>query len=106
NGTAVPWELLMGVEMEFVPLIHIKRIYVGGGKASIQMEVVSAVLTSPPKPRGTSTKQMLTVNRLKESNPVLADQISAQIAKLSIDRQDHVLNNHDQGIVQYPKLQA
>jgi len=94
NGNKVPWEVLTGVEMEFVPLIHIKRLYIGGGKASIQMEVVSALLTSPPKPRGTTSKQLLTANRLKEQNPELADQIAAQVAKLSIDRQDQMLNNN------------
>lgn len=96
NGNRVPWEVLTNVELEFIPLIHIKRLYIGGGKASIQMEVVSALLTSPPKPRGSTTKQLLTANRLKEQNPALADQIAAQVAKLSLDRQDQLLNNSSQ----------
>lgn len=90
DGKPVPWTLLQGVEMKFIPLIHVKRIYVGGGKASVQMEVVSAVITSV-RPRNTTTRQLQTIHNLNTSNPALADTVAAQLAKLSIDRQDQML---------------
>lgn len=90
NGKPIPWTLLQGVDMKFIPLIHIKRIYVGGGKASIQMEVVSAVVTSV-RARNTATQQLSTINRLQHERPELVDTVSAQLAKLTTDRQDQML---------------
>jgi len=90
DGKAIPWTLLEGVEMKFIPLIHIKRMYIGGGKASIQMEVVSAVVTSV-RARNTTTKQLSTIHRLQTERPELFDTVSAQLAKLSIERQNQML---------------
>lgn len=90
DGKPIPWTLMQGVEMKFVPLLHIKRIYVGGGKASIQMEVVSAVVTSIHA-RNTTTRQLGTIQRLQAARPELADTVAAQLAKLTIDRQDQML---------------
>lgn len=42
----IPWEYLQEAEIEFEPLVCFKSVYAGGGKASIQMEIVSAVLHS------------------------------------------------------------
>ena len=92
DGKAIPWKLLEGVEMKFIPLIHIKRIYVGGGKASIQMEVVSAVVTSI-RARNTTTRQLGTIQRLNAARPELADTVAAQLAKLTIDRQNQMLGD-------------
>lgn len=90
DGKPVPWTLLQGVEMKFIPLIHVKRLYVGGGKASIQMEVVSAVITDI-RARNTTTRQLSTIHGLISANPALADTVAAQLAKLTIDRQDQML---------------
>lgn len=90
DGKPIPWTLLTGVEIKFIPLIHVKRIYVGGGKASIQMEVTSAVVTSV-RARNTSTRQTGTIERLKGARPELADAVAAQLAKLTADRQDQML---------------
>lgn len=92
NEKPIPWNLLQGVELKFIPLIHIKRIYVGGGKASIQMEVVSAIVTSIHA-RNTTTRQMTTLHHLKESRPDLPDLVSAQLAKIALDRQDQMVDN-------------
>jgi len=93
--TPVPWTLLTGVEIKFVPLIHIKKIFIGGGKASIQMEIVSAVVTSVVA-RNTKTRQTGTIDRLKGERPELVDKIAAQLAKLTADRQDQLLANDKQ----------
>ena len=90
DGKPISWTLLQGVEMKFIPLIHVKRIYVGGGKASIQMEVVSAVVTSI-RARNTTTRQLNTIQRLQQARPELADTVAAQLAKLTIDRQDQMM---------------
>lgn len=90
DGKPIPWALMQGVEMKFIPLIHVKRIYVGGGKASIQMEVVSAVVTSI-RARNTTSRQMGTIQRLQHARPELADTVAAQLAKLTTDRQDQML---------------
>lgn len=90
DGKPINWELLKGVEMKFIPLFHFKRIYIGGGKASIQMELLSAVVTSI-RARGTTTRQTDTIQRLQSIRPELIDTVAAQIAKLTADRQDQLL---------------
>lgn len=92
DGKPIPWSLLSGVELKFIPLIHIKRIYIGGGKASLQMELISAVVTLA-RPRNTATRQVSTLNQLKENRPQLSDQVAAQLAKLTAERQDQMLGN-------------
>lgn len=90
DGKPIPWALMQNVEMKFIPLIHVKRMYIGGGKASIQMEVVSAIVTSI-RARNSTTRQTDTIQRLQAARPELADTVAAQLAKLTIDRQDQML---------------
>jgi hypothetical protein len=90
DGKPIPWKLLEGVEMRFIPLLHIKRMYVGGGKASIQMEVLSAIVTSV-KARNTTPKQLATIHRLQAARPELQDTVAAQLARLSAERQEALL---------------
>jgi hypothetical protein len=92
DGKPISWALMQGVEMKFIPLIHVKRIYVGGGKASIQMEVVSAVVTSI-RARNTTSRQLGTIQRLQQARPELADSVAAQLSKLTTDRQDQMLGS-------------
>lgn len=89
DGKPIPWILLQGVEMKFIPLLHIKRIYVGS-KASIQMEVVSAIVTFI-RSRNTATKQTDTLHRLQQSHPEMMDDVASQIAKLTVERQDQLI---------------
>lgn len=92
EGNPIPWELLEGVELKFIPLLHVKRMYVGGGKASIQMEMLSAVVTSV-KARGTFTNQTDTINRLRKARPDLQESVAAQLATLYKDRQDRLVTS-------------
>jgi hypothetical protein len=82
--------------MKFIPLIQFKRIYVGGGKASIQMQITSAIVTEI-RSRGSTTLQTSTLQRLHEARPNLTDTVSAQLAKLSLDRQDQLLGAGQSG---------
>lgn len=90
KGNQIPWELLDGVEMKFIPLLHIKRIFIVGGKASIQMEMQSAIVTSI-RARNTTTRQANTLTNLQKSRPELADMVADQIAKITTARQDKLL---------------
>jgi hypothetical protein len=89
----IPWQLLIGVDLKFVPLLHIKRIYVGGGKASLQMEVVSAVVLSL-KARNTTTRQTSTIDKYAQESPDMVDAVSAQVASLMSSRQDQMMGAH------------
>jgi len=89
----IPWHLLNTVEMKFIPLIHVKRIYIGGGKASIQMEIISAIVTNIT-PKNTTTKQLSTINKLNASNPNIKDIVGGQIAKLKLERQDQLVSTN------------
>jgi len=93
DGKPISWTLMNTVEMKFIPLLSVKRIYIGGGKASLQLEMVSAIVTSI-RPRNTNTRQMDTINRLNSARPELSDTVSAQLAKLTIDRQEQMLGNN------------
>jgi hypothetical protein len=94
DGNNISWNLLQNVEMKFIPLLHIKRMYVGGGKASIQIELVSAIVTSIHA-RNTTTRQLSTIHRIQTQRPELVDNVSAQIAKLTLERQDQIFNQSE-----------
>jgi len=77
----IPWHLLKGVEMTFIPLMEVDHIYLGGGKASLQLKMISAVVTSVAK-RNTKTTQDETIKRLRETNPDISRMVSEQIQEL------------------------
>lgn len=77
----IDWELVKGSEIKFIPLVYIKKIYNGGGKCSLQMEVKSAVVTSII-PRGSSSLQLDTMERLTSENPNMMADLDEQIARL------------------------
>lgn len=89
DGSEVSWEALKHSRFSFRPLIHIKRIYIGA-KISVQLEIKSAVLTSPPAPRGTTSMQTATMEEYATSRPELADMIKSQVSKITQDRQDQM----------------
>jgi len=81
RGKPLDWELLKGVEIRFIPLVHFKTIYVGGGKASLQHVMVSAVVTSIVK-KGTETSQIETIARITSERPESISSLEEQIRKL------------------------
>jgi hypothetical protein len=91
EGKPLKWELLQGVEMKFVPLVHFEKIYIGGGKCSLQMKVVSAVVTYIAA-RNTVTRQTETIKNIVTTNPKAAETLAEQIAKLTMERQNVLLN--------------
>lgn len=87
SGKPMDWELLKGVEMRYIPLVEFSNIYIGGGKASIQFKLISAVVTSVVK-KNTETTQTETIERIKASNPQAVSQLEDQIRKLLAIRQE------------------
>jgi len=90
EGKPINWQLLKGVEMKFIPLVHVEKIYVGGGKASLQLKMVSAVVTWIAA-KNTVTKQMETIKKYLHKNPEASQNLAEQITKLSNERKDFIL---------------
>ena len=86
NGEPIPWELLMNVEVKLVPLLQAEKIYIGS-KPSLQLKLLSAIVIDVV-PMNTKTRQVKTLDRLKQKYSGLADQVSSQLAQLRMDRQD------------------
>lgn len=84
NGTPINWDVLKDVDMKMVPLLHVEKIYIGS-KASLQLRLTSAIVTEIHA-ANTVTKQMSTLERLKAKRRGLADQVSAQLAQLKLER--------------------
>ncbi len=82
----IDWDLLRDVEVKMIPLIHVEKIYIGGGKASLQIKLVSAVVTDIV-PINTRTRQTRTIDRLKKRKG-LANNVAAQLATLRMEKQD------------------
>ena len=80
--TILDWEMLRGVEMKYRPLFHFKKIYIGGGKASIQFDVTSAVVTHIVK-ANTESNQTDTIETLKRDDN-LTKSLREQIAALHL----------------------
>nr|QBK91577.1 MAG: hypothetical protein LCPAC302_01970 [Pithovirus LCPAC302] len=87
NENPIDWSLLTNVELKMVPLIHFEKIYIGGGKASLQVKLVSAVVVDII-PINTRTKQTRTLDRLRKKHGDLADKVASQLAQLRMDKQD------------------
>ena len=73
---------LRGVEMKYRPLFHFKKIYIGGGKASIQFDITSAVVTHIVK-ANTESNQTDTIETLKRDDN-LTKSLREQIAALNL----------------------
>jgi hypothetical protein len=105
NRETIDWKLLSDVDITFVPLLHIEKIYIGS-KATLQIYLASAVVIKIVQ-LGTETRQKETAERIKEKfGSNLADTVAAQLAELRMARQDQLAkssisssthNNNDYG---------
>jgi hypothetical protein len=84
DGKAIPWDLLIGSEIEFIPLILVKRMFFGT-KNSIQMEMLSAVVTSL-KAVNSETNQTDTIEEIIAHDPMALENVLNQVALLSEKR--------------------
>ena len=92
NGNPIDWTLLSDVEVKMIPLIHVEKIYIGGGKASLQLKLHSAIVTDIV-PINTRSRQTTTLDRLKNKKG-LADSVSSQLAQMRMERQDAIDGGH------------
>ena len=91
EGNPIDWKLLTNVEMKYIPLINVKRIYVGQ-KASIQLELRSAIVTDIHA-RNTTSKQLDTIHELRAKDGELSNKVTSQLSKLLMERQDQFLGS-------------
>lgn len=78
----IPWDVLLaGVEMKHKPLLWIKRLHIGSTGVSIQMEIVSSVVTSIVK-AGSVSGQKDTLADM-EKNSAVSNAIKSQIEMLT-----------------------
>lgn len=87
EGNPIDWSLLYDVELKLIPLVHVEKIYVGGGKASLQLKLVSAIIVDIAQ-INTRTRQGATLTKYKEKYSNLASTVSSQLAQLRMEKQD------------------
>ena len=87
NNKPIDWSLLTDVELRIVPLLHYKKIYVGANLIRMKIFLISAVVTKIAA-AGTESKQVSTVERLKNKYSNLADEVESQLAELRMARQE------------------
>jgi hypothetical protein len=95
NENILPWELLENVEMKMIPLIHFEKIYVGANKPSLQMKLISAVVTSVVS-KGKLIRQRGTIESLKSTNPDLVNALGAQIQALKSQQPEPSISTIDE----------
>ena len=83
----ISWDLLKNVQMSFIPLLHFEKIYVGGGKPSLQMKLVSGVVTSVVS-KSSVIRQKSTIERLRQSKPELFENVNKQLEDLKVSSSD------------------
>lgn len=83
DGVVIPWERLTPAHIKFIPLFHVKGIYVGA-VTSFQIVLDSAIIIWRV-PRGGMTRQGGTARRLLSERPDLAALVTKQ---LSLSEQD------------------
>ena len=88
NGNIIDWGLLYDVEVKMIPLIHVEKVY-SGATTSIQMKMVSAVITDIA-PINTRSRQTTTLSRLKQKYSGLADTVASQLAEMRMNKQDQL----------------
>ena len=91
DGKILDWKDLKSMTFKCIPLFRFKKIYVGGGKGSIQYDIKSAIVTSEPVPFKATSMQADTSRRIAEQRPDWDDSIEAQIARNNMLNQDKKL---------------
>lgn len=81
----VPWDILKNVDMSIIPLFHVKSIYCAS-KIALQIRLHSAVIMSPPTPKGSTSRQTDIINSLVTGNLDKVNQINQQIERLAKER--------------------
>lgn len=99
DNNPVDWNLLTDVEAKMIPLVHVRQVY-SGTSNTIQFHLVSAVILDIAA-MNTRSKQVNTVEKLKEKYSGLANKVSGQLAQLRMEKQDS-LDQHPAGPAKLP----
>jgi hypothetical protein len=94
NGNNVEWSLLKGSEVTMIPLYHFEKIYLGT-KMSLQIYLSSAVVIKIKK-IGSESRQLSSLERLKQKYAAEAEDLEAQLAELRMEKQDLLANQISQ----------
>jgi len=78
NNEKIGWTMMKGVQIEYIPLMHVKRIYIGS-KQSVQMDLAQAIVTDI-RARGSENMQGKTLATIESS---IADRVAAQLNDLT-----------------------
>ncbi len=90
DGKNIPWGMLKDATFEGLPLIHYSHVYSSGtGKLSPQFKMVSMVVTSVVM-SGTISRQLSTVDDIKQQNPELVKKLAQDIMTIS-----KLMNKHN-----------
>lgn len=81
----IPWQCLEGKRVTLIPLVKYEKVYVGGGKCSLQMKLRSAIVTNI-EARGMKFRQTSTISRLRAANPHLGSQVREQVEAIRAER--------------------
>jgi hypothetical protein len=88
ESKVLDWKDLKGMTFKCMPLLRFKQIFIGGKGASIQWDIKSAIVTSPPVPYKSVSMQADTMKKVASQRPDWKDSIEAQIAKNNMLNQD------------------
>ena len=92
RGNPLDWELFYNVDVIMVPLVQVEKLYISGGKASLQVKLVSVVIKEIHA-RGTVSRQQSTIEEIMQQDPEAASRLEQQINQLMSDRSDFLKPN-------------
>lgn len=80
NEQVLPWDTLKGVNMLLVPMLHVSHLYIGGGKAAVQIKLASATVISVEE-ASNAAMQKDTIAKYSSDAEAIA-KLEAQLAAL------------------------
>ena len=93
EGEAIKWELLDGVDLISLPLVKIEKVYIGGGKCSLQLKLASTIVVDSVA-SGSQTRQLSSIESLNSRFPSLAAHSAAKLSELEMAKQDSLVNTN------------
>jgi hypothetical protein len=91
DGKIIDWSLLRGVEFKYIPLFHVKGMFMGAAAKKITFELKSAVVYDI-KARANVIRQTDTISSILLSNPNALKEYEEQLKKLKAD-QDEIIKS-------------
>lgn len=93
EGEAIKWTLLDGVDLISLPLVKIEKVYIGGGKCSLQLKLASTIVVDSVA-SGSQTRQLSSIESLNSRFPSLAAHSAAKLSELEMSKQDSLADGN------------